>query len=115
MDKEIKKENSAIEKAEAIANAEYATIIDPMQGLSINGGFVEPQAAPILPPVQVKKQSRGNKKVKRDRVTAEKDATVRLKAEKNQEKAKLKKLKAEKRAEHTAKTNEYNINNNKYN
>ncbi len=100
MDKEIKKENSAIEKAEAIANAEYATIIDPMQGLSINGGFVEPQAAPILPPVQVKKQSRGNKKVKRDRVTAEKDATVRLKAEKNQEKAKLKKLKAEKRAEH---------------
>lgn len=100
MDKEIKKENSAIEKAEAIANAEYATIIDPMQGLSINGGFVEPQAAPILPPVQVKKQSHGNKKVKRDRVTAEKDATVRLKAEKNQEKAKLKKLKAEKRAEH---------------
>ena len=99
MDKEIKKENSAIEKAEAIANAEYATIIDPMQGLSINGGFVEPQAAPILPPVQVKKQRRV-KKAKRDRATAEKDATVRLKAEKNQEKAKLKKLKAEKRAEH---------------
>ena len=99
MDKEIKKENSAIEKAEAIANAEYATIIDPMQGLSINGGFVEPQAAPILPPVQVKKQRRV-KKGKRDRATAEKDATVRLKAEKNQEKAKLKKLKAEKRAEH---------------
>ena len=100
MDNQFKKENSAIEKAESIANAEYTTVIDPMQGLSINGGFVEPNTVPVLPPVQVKKHKHHNAKEVNSRKAAEKKANAKLKADKSQEKAKLKRLKAEKRANH---------------
>ena len=47
MEKEYKKENSAIDKAEMIANNEYNQVIAPTQGLTSNGGFVQPQVTPI--------------------------------------------------------------------
>ena len=100
MDNEIKKKNSAIEKAESLADAEFTQVIDPLQGMSINGGFVEPQATPILPPVQVKKHKRKGEKGVNRRNRSDKSAKEQLKAEKNLEKARLKRLKAEKRASH---------------
>ncbi len=105
MSNEIKKENSAIEKAESIANQEYNQVIAPMQGLSINGGFVQPQTVPILPPVQTKKKLKKGKRQVEDstgdksRSVLDKDAKIQIKAEKQREKAKLKKIKAEKKAD----------------
>ena len=103
MEKEYKKENSAIDKAEMIANNEYNQVIAPTQGLTNNGGFVQPQVTPILPPIEMENKKEGRtvkNKAKKNggRTVADKDASMRLKAEKNQEKARLKKLKAEKRA-----------------
>ncbi|MBR2337281.1 MAG: germination protein YpeB [Clostridia bacterium] len=98
MDKKIKKNNSAIDKAEMIANKEFQTV-NQFQGGMLNTGFTQPNTVPVLPPVGVDKSAEVElSSAKQDRISAEKHAKLQLKAKKQQERARLKKMKAEKKA-----------------
>lgn len=103
MDNEIKRSNSALEKAESIANSDFQQTVGVNQIEQLNGESVQGQAVDVLgEPREKKKKSKKAVKVdnknKKCRCATNKQAKIALKAEKQAEKRRLKRLKAEKRA-----------------
>ena len=104
MDNGIKRSNSALEKAESIANSNLNQTVATSQIEQFNGEQVQNQTAVVLGEPRANKRKREvqrkEKKVKNDknRISTDKKAKMQLKAEKNSEKLRLKKLKAEKKA-----------------
>ncbi len=104
MDNGIKRSNSALEKAESIANSGI-TPNQVNEPIPMSGDAVQNPAAMVVgEPYQtkrskrVKKHTQKSKENKKDRACTDRQAELALKAEKNAEKSRLKKLKAEKKA-----------------
>ena len=102
MDNGIKRSNSALEKAESIANKgqNQTNQIVHLTGDEVNTHAVEFMGEPRenKKKKKAKKLSKTEEKRTKNRITAEKQAELALKAEKQAEKVRLKKLKAEKKA-----------------